>query len=196
MLEAAGCWRGDRDSDVALMRVRALDQIQPRHETVSLGVHMKQHMAIVAFASLPIAGACATNDTQADPIDTAVAYAANCDAAQGPVQSFATDSELTQLLLGQWIRCSGPALFDNEQLGFELGSDGTYHLLGDDGAGGAEALDGFDVQGTWNVFEGLLVFQMTSDVSESGGVTLETGPRKFDAQFGYSGMDSIYAIAQ
>lgn len=89
--------------------------------------------------------------------------------------------------------CAGPALFDHEQLGFALGSDG---LLADDGAGGADALYGFDVQGTWTVFEGLLVFQMTSNASESGGVTLETGPHKLDARFGYSGMDSIYATAQ
>ncbi|HEY1812221.1 MAG TPA: hypothetical protein VGG74_07675 [Kofleriaceae bacterium] len=145
---------------------------------------------------MAIAGACTTNDDQVDPIDRATSYAANCDAAQGAVQSFATDSELTQLLVGPWIRCSGPALFDNEQLGFALGSDGTYHLLADDGAGGADVLDGFDVQGTWDISEGLLVFQMTSNASESGGVTLETGPRKLDARFGYSGMDSIYASAQ
>ncbi len=156
---------------------------------------MKQHTTIFVFASLAITG-CATNDSQTDPIGRATAYTANCGATQGPVQSFSTDSELTQLLVGPWVRCSGPALFDNEQIGFELGSDGTYHLLADDGAGGADALYGFDVQGTWNVSEGILVFQMTSDVSESGGVTLEAGPRKLDAQFGYSEMDSIYAIAQ
>src|SRR5580704_17730809 len=157
---------------------------------------MKQCIAILGFASLAISGGCATNDAQTDPIDSAAAYAANCAAALGPVQAFATDGELMQLLVGEWIRCSGPALFDNEQIGFELGADGTYRLLADDGAGGAGALDGFDVQGTWDVAEGILVFQMTSNVSESGGVTLEAAPRKLDAQFGYSGMDSIYAIAQ
>ncbi|HEY3807796.1 MAG TPA: hypothetical protein VGL61_34665 [Kofleriaceae bacterium] len=131
---------------------------------------MKQYMVSVGLVALAIAGACTTNDDQADPIDRATSYAASCDAAQGPVESFATDSELTQLL-GR-ISCSSTTVRVVPTRSTASTSKGPGTLL----------------KASWCSDD--------PNVSESGGVTLESGPRKLDAQFGYSGMDSIYASAQ
>ena len=156
---------------------------------------MKNHTASFVVAALVVASACTATGVQTDPVDTSVAYAGNCNAPQGPIESYTTDDALTQSLVGKWVRCSGPSLLDNEQVGVELDSDGTYHMLGDDGAGGVGELSGFGMQGTWSASLGSLYIHPTENSGEGGGVTLESGPRKLDAQWNYNDEDSMYAIA-
>lgn len=179
---------------------------------------MTNHLILIGL--LIGAGACTTEGVQSDPLGHAGsngsgsdgsgsnggngsgggALTANCDAAQGPEHPYTQASELDHLVLGQWIHCSGPSIFSNEQLGLEFDADGTYHLLASDGHGGIAVLSGFGNQGTWDASqEGASSVQWNIHPDPNSGTggfpTFEDSPRKFAMLVNYSTDYSIYAIA-
>ena len=148
------------------------------------------------IGSLIVSSACTLAGVETHPVGhtgtgnadvdggTGTDVSANCNAAQGPEHPYTMVSELEQLVLGQWIHCSGPTLLDNEQLGVEFDADGTYHMLAGDGDGGITVLNGFGNQGTWDAAqEGATAVQWDihpDPNSGNGGYpTFEDSPRMF-----------------
>jgi hypothetical protein len=154
------------------------------------------------LGSIVATTACTSSSPSSTPsiaVEDNAAYAANCTAAEGPEQTYDA-AQMQQFAIGKWIHCSGPSILDDEQVGIDYEADGTYHMLGDDGAGNLVDLNGFGNQGTWDISADapdLIGWYTHPDpASGIGGYpTVETGPRKFQIWLGEADDGSIYAIA-
>src|SRR5262245_25553803 len=76
-----------------------------------------------------------------------------CNQPDGPLHPYSTQAEQTALLLGRWVRCSGPSINSADTAGIEFVSDGTWHALQFDSANNlVRAPNGFDSAGTFVSF--------------------------------------------
>jgi hypothetical protein len=164
---------------------------------------MKNQLAacLVAFVT-----ACTSAGVESDPISQGAnpgSAAGTCAEPEGPIHNYNTAGELTALVVGQWVRCSGPDLLQSPQnggVGIEFDADGTYHVLASDGAGGVITENGFNYQGTW-IAEPPPDNAVLTLVPATGGrtdfdLTFEDSPQKFAVNISL-GIDneSIYASA-
>jgi hypothetical protein len=142
---------------------------------------------------LLLTGACTTDGVSISPADESVhatpgAISDACSTAQGTEHPYSTAAELATLIIGQWVRCSGPSpLQDTAQaggVGIKIDADGTYHVLERDGSGGARPRAGFGNQGAWDIWdEGTSAPQFNLHPAPNQEIGLypvfEDDPRKF-----------------
>jgi hypothetical protein len=119
-----------------------------------------------------------------------------CNAPDGPMHDYSTTSELSQLIAGTWVHCSGPTLMGAEEQGIEFLAGGTYYVLISDGEGGLVRETGFDGQGTWVGLQLTptsveFAWDNTSHTGEEGTIAFEDTPQKLLVSLGES---SIYAL--
>ena len=137
--------------------------------------------------------------TEPPPPTYSINTSGNCGLADGPVHPAASVNDVDQLIVGQWIRCSGKPFDDsgNDGYGLELAADGTYYDLADDGSGGVVQLHGFGNQGTWTAqLDSTTVFVFVTATGgdfNSAAPTFEDSPSKFAVLVEYEETPTIYA---
>jgi hypothetical protein len=133
------------------------------------------------------------SNPELSPIERAMQ---ECDVPQGPLHSYTKASELETLILGQWLRCSGPPwLADSD--GIEFADDHTFFALIDDGLGKLVRRTGFGNQGTWDASQETETWvQLNTHLTPAGGnggsPAFEDTPSRFAINLATGAGISIY----
>ncbi len=161
-----------------------------------------------AILLLPVALlGCAANvlsgDALGDADENAVAedaselerrVAARCALAESGTIAPATLAEFEGHLVKRWFRCSAELFFDADDAGgFELLTDGTWHLFDIQADGSITARTGFDSEGRWSAkdmqdWNGPGSFQLDLDLAGGGSDYLQV---RFAAEADRAHMSSM-----
>jgi hypothetical protein len=106
-----------------------------------------------------------------------------CSLSETPVAPPTSGPELISMMTGDWALCDATSIFGTQEAGFSFASDGTWYKLYAQG-GQLVRGQGFDEQGTWDLFEfdGGAEPQLNLTVAGGGQIFLypafATNPRK------------------
>lgn len=152
--------------------------------------------ALMIMLSVAACGATVDNDPGAgadDGSDPRQGGANRCPEPDGPRHDYTTSEELTGLITGKWIHCTGDTPFPLDgSVGVEFTADGKYHTLVK-GTGGAIVRGaGLASEGVWKVKEGWLQLWVTPSVLYNDTPLFEDSPRRVALATSFDGDFAVY----